>query len=674
MKRILIAVGVALGLLAPAVPSSTAHAAQTSGALPLTFAANAGQTGERVRYLAQGAGYSFLFADDRAVLSFARADRGLALEVRFVGAGPDARLEAGARAAGTVNHLTGESAAGLPAYQEIAYRDLWPGIDLLFRGVAGTLEYEFHIRPGADPSDIRLDYAGADGLSLGLDGSLTVDTALGELRDSARTGAAVEVRHDGYGFAPGRGHHHDRPFVIGRDLAYSAVLGGTAGDAAGGIALDKRGSAYVTGETASAGFPTTPGAYDPGYNANTDVFVTKLDRSGSKIVYSTFIGGSAFDSGHEIAVDKRGGAYITGFTGSLDYPTTPGSFDTSHNGGGEAFVTKLSPSGSALEYSTFLGGEGFSFEGGNGIAVDDRGGALVTGFTGSGAFPTTPGAFDTSHNGRNDAFLTKLDPTGSTLTYSTFLGGAGSDVGNAVAFDDRGDAHVTGFTASADYPTTPAAPDTSHNGANDAFVSKLDPSGAVLEHSTFLGGAGNDVGNGIAVDEKRRAAHVTGSTASADYPTTRHAYDRSHNGGSDAFVARLDRRGSTLEYSTYLGGAGSDAGNAIAVDEKGDDAHLTGSTDSADYPTTRRALDRSHNGGSDAFVTTIERRGSALEYSTYLGGAADDAGNAIAVDGNSRTLQLAGSTTSPDFPATSGNAPGAGDAFVTALRLHGWGH
>jgi hypothetical protein len=715
--RLLLAAGAALGLFALATlvgsdaPTLAAEAqAQTAVAspssaeqraldayetLPLSFTVNAGQADERARYLAQGAGYSFFFTDDSAVLSFAQTSEGLALELRFLGASPDARLEARHRTAGTVNHLAGDSGAwqsGLPTYEELTYRELWPGIDLTFRGERGTLKYEFHVRPGGDPSDIRLDYAGADGLAVDPDGSLAVDTTLGELEDARPVShqdvsgerVAVDSRYTlldggarGYAFALGSDYDPSRPLVIDPGLAYSTFLGGPGGDVAGGIAVDESGSAYVTGETASAEFPTTPGAYDAGYNANTDAFVTKLDPSGSAPLYSTFVGGSAFDSGHEIAVDEHGSAYVTGFTGSLNYPTTAGAFDPSHNGGGEAFVTKLDPSGSALAYSTFLGGAGFSFEGGNGIAVDEDGSAHVTGFTGSGAYPTTPGAFDTTHNGRNDAFLTKLDPSGSALVYSTFLGGTGSDVGNAVAVDESGNAHVTGFTASADYPTTSAALDTGHNGGNDAFVTKLDPSGAAPEYSTFLGGAGADVGNGIAVDEKRGAAYVVGSTDSGEFPTTLHAFDRSYDGAGDAFVTKLDRSGATLIYSTFVGGTGSDAGNAIAVDDKGKAAHVTGSTDSADYPTTRHALDSSYNGGGDAFVTRLNRWGSALAASTFFGGTGSDAGNAIAVDEKGKTVHLAGSTTSGDLPTTTtafdASHNNGSDAFVTALRTRGGG-
>ena len=674
----------------PAEPDQPALEAY--GDLPLSFTANTGETDERVRYSAQGAGYSFFFTDEKAVLAFAPSagdeagSSGLALDLRFLGANPDASPEAGREAAGTVNRFTGVGSDRVSAYEAIVYRDLWPMIDMVVRGQGGELTYEFHLQPGADPRDIRLAYAGAEALSVSPQGDLVIDTPLGELSQAQPVGhqpEAVETRYalqeerDGqHGFALDVDQDVSQPLVIRVGLAYSTFVGGSGSDAGHAVAVDADGHAYVTGQTASADFPTTPGAYDPGYNQNVDAFVTKFDGAGTAVVYSTFLGGRAFDSGNGIAVDERGAAYIAGFTGSTDFPTTAGAFDPTHNGGSEAFVTKLSPSGAALEYSSYLGAGGFSFEGANGIAVDEEGSAYVTGFAGSGDFPTTPGAYDESHNGRNDVFVTKFTPSGSSLAYSTFLGGTGSDTGNGIAVDREGNAYVTGFTASADFPTSADAADSSHNGGvNDAFVSKLDATGSTLAYSTFLGGTGNDSGRGIAVDEKGKAAHVTGSTDSIDFPTTPGAYDRSYNGSGDAFATRtrFNGSGSALAYSTFLGGTANDAGLAIAVNENGTTAHVTGSTDSADFPTTRDAFDRSYNGSGDAFVTRFNPSGSVLAHSTFLGGTGNDAGLGIAVDEKGRAAYLTGSTDSSDYPTSAdGQDPssnGAGDGILTKLAL-----
>ena len=485
--------------------------------------------------------------------------------------------------------------------------------------------------------------------------------------------AVHAVDDGGYGFVVD-GYDRSRPLVIDPAIDFSTFVGGTGSDAGRGIDVDAEGNIYVTGQTASANYPTTPGVFDRGYNNNTDVFVTKLDSSGSTIAYSTFIGGSAFDSGNGIAVDDAGAAYVAGFSGSLNYPTTPGSFDTTQNGGSDAFVSKLDPSGSRLEYSTYLGGAGFSFEGANGIAVDHEGSAYVTGFTGSAAFPTTPGAHDTTKNGTgNDVYVTKLDPSGARLGYSTFLGGTTSDTGNSVAVDAAGRAYVTGFTASADFPTTLNAHDSSHNGGNDAFVTRLDSTGSVLEYSTLLGGAGADSGQGIAAAQSGKAMWVTGSTASADYPTTRSAHDRTYNGNGDAFVASFDKF-STLTHSTFLGGTASDAGSGIAVDDKGKLAHVTGSTASADYPTAGLADDTSYNGAGDAFLASLQRSDGALVHSTFLGGTGSDAGIALAVGADRKRAFVTGSTSSPDIPSSpggfDGSYNGAGDVFIASLAAH----
>jgi hypothetical protein len=322
-------------------------------------------------------------------------------------------------------------------------------------------------------------------------------------------------------------------------LVYSTYLGGdTDSDGGEDIAVDASGSAYVAGDTFSSDFPTTDGAFDPTFNGGiVDAFVTKLNASGSALAYSTFLGGTSQDEGQGIGV-QQGRAYVTGNTQSTDFPTTPGSFDRTQNGSEDAYVTKLNASGSALDYSTLWGGA--EQESGEGIAVDRRGRAYVTGLTDSTDFPTTRGAFDRTFNGGGrDAFVTKLNATGSRLVYSTFLGGTsgeGDDYGIAVRF---GRAYVTGSTDSTDFPTTRGAFDRTQNGNTDVFVTKLNAAGSALTYSTFLGGTSFDRGIDIALDAKGRA-YVTGDTGSANYPTTQGAFDPTFNGGgNDAFVTKL---------------------------------------------------------------------------------------------------------------------------------------
>src|SRR5215213_5779211 len=320
----------------------------------------------------------------------------------------------------------------------------------------------------------------------------------------------------------------------GSALVYSTFLGGNDTDLGFGIAVDTSGSAYVTGRTGSPNFPTTFGAP---HNGNFDVFVTKLNPSGSALVYSTLFGGIDFEQGNRIALDTSGSAYVTGDTFSPNFPTTPGVVDTTMNGGTASFVTKLNPSGSALVYSTFL--DGFSTDHANGIAVDVSGSAYVTGETFSFDFPTTAGAFDPTFNGFSDAFITKLNATGSAFVYSTFIGGSNNEWGNGIAVDTAGSAYVIGATLSPNFPTTVGAFDTTHNGDIDVFVTKLNPSGsAPLIYSTFVGGSKLDFGRDIAVDTSD-SAYVTGETFSPDFPTTVDAFDTTWNNSADAFVTKL---------------------------------------------------------------------------------------------------------------------------------------
>jgi hypothetical protein len=342
-----------------AAPQMSEEAALDAyGKLPLSFITNEDQTDEAVRYYAQGAGYGFFFTQKGARLSFAEGKgRGHALALDFLGANPDATLTAQERLSGEVNYLVGDDPAkwehGLPTHGELLYGGLWLGIDMAVRGEGGKLKYEFHLKPGSSVDDVRLAYRGAEGLKVGAGGELLVQTSLGVVEDAApvsyqRIGGervAVESRYTlkgdgGYGFAVGA-YDPRYPLVIDPGLAYSTFLGGAAFDRGTDIALDGTGNAYVTGFAESADYPTTPGAFDTSFNGGQDAFVTKLNASGSEVVYSTFLGETGDDLGFDIAVDGTGSANVTGETQSADYPTTPGAFDTSFNGNRDVFVTKL---------------------------------------------------------------------------------------------------------------------------------------------------------------------------------------------------------------------------------------------------------------------------------------------------------------------------------------------
>ncbi len=396
----------------------------------------------------------------------------------------------------------------------------------------------------------------------------------------------------------------------GSTLIYSTFIGGGSGDVSDDIAVDGAGNAYVTGLTWSTDFPATLGSHDTTHNGSSDVFVLKLDSTGSVLTYSTFIGGSNWDGGYGIEVDGVGMAYVTGYTYSTDFPATPGSYDTTHNGSSDVFVLKLDSTGSVLTYTTLIGGSYGDF--GSGIAVDGIGDAYVTGGTGSTDFPATPGSYDTTHNGSSDVFVLKLDSTGSILTYSTFIGGSSTDSGRDIAVDGIGNEYVTGGTGSTDFPATPGAYDMTHNGGtSDVFVIRLNATGSVLDYATYLGGSSDDYGLGIAVAGTGNA-YVIGYTLAGDFPTTPGAYDMTPNGGTDAFMTKLDSTGSALMYSTFIGGGSFDGAYGIAIDGTGN-SYVMGGTNSSDFPTTSGAYDMTHNGSGDIFVSKFNLFESACD-------------------------------------------------------------
>ena len=639
--------------------ASRAQIIDTFGKLPLRFEANPGQTDEQVKFLARGTGHTLFLTPTEAVMVFTKREQTAksrlqgarlrpeeavhvtrtVLRMTFVGANPEPRVVGAEELPDKANYFIGNDPAkwrtNVPTYARVQYTDVYPGIDLIYYGSQRRLEYDFVVRPGADPRTIALGFQGADKLEVDPQGDLVLHTGAGEIRQRKpviyqEIGGVRREIAGGYVLkGESRVGFHvavydtSRPLVIDPALVYSTYLGGSADDAGVGIAVDAAGNAYVTGSTASANFPTTAGAFQTtlgGGGVGFDAFVTKLNSTGSALLYSTYLGGSNNDdSGVGIAVDGAGNAYVTGSAFSTDFPTTPGAFQSSFGGVRDAFVTKLNPTGSTLVYSTYLGGTGD--DGGVSIAVDTAGSAYVSGFAQAG-FPTTTAAFQPGFGGGPyDAFVTKLGSTGSALVYSTYLGGSGDDeVFGGLAVDASGNAYVTGFTTSANFPTTPGAFQTTFGGAGplgfgDAFVTKLNPTGSMPVFSTYLGGSGDDFGAGIAVDGNGNA-YIAGSTASTNFPTTPGAFQTTFGGSGplglgDAFVTKLNPTGSALIYSTYLGGSGDDFASRIAVDVlPNPSAYVTGNTASTNFPTTAGAFQTTLGGvgpfgAGDAFVAKI---------------------------------------------------------------------
>jgi len=671
--------------------------------LPLTFIPNQGQYDPAVKYVVTGVRSTLFFTSDEIVIAAVEGagDESVFRIIRqtFPGASPDPVIAGTDPLSGTANFFTGSDPSdwqtGVPTFGAVEYRDLYPGINLRYKGIEGMLKREFIVAPGADPSGIRLWYEGVDSLAVDAAGALVITAGNSSMTESPLVcyqeirGETVPVNAAYYIF----GDHEVTftlslydpafPLVIDPQLVYSTFLGGTGNDEGFSITVDSNGNAYVTGDTYSTDFPATAGAFNP-FNSGegyTDAFVTKLNAAGSGLVYSTYLGGAFYDFSRGIAVDSSGNAYVTGYTYSSDFPATAGAYDPGFGSGGpyggsDVFVTKLNATGSGLVYSTFLGGSGGNF--GNDITVDGSRNAYVAGYTTSADFPTTIGVYNRTYGGNQDAFVTKLNAAGSGLVYSTYLGGTSNDFGNGIAVDSSGNAYVIGDTYSTDLPTTIGAYTPTFRGNQDAFVMKLNATGSGLVYSTYLGGTGLDYGRDIAVDSSGNA-YVTGMTYSSDLPTTAGAFDTTYhgNGYDDAFVMKLNAAGSGLVYSTYLGGAGSDNGYGIVVDSSGN-AYVTGLTYSSDFPTTAGAFDPTDSGDGfgDAFVTKLNAAGSGLVYSTYLGGTGTDYGNGIAVD-SSGNAYVTGQTESAVFPATAGayntTYSGGGDAFIAKFSFAGSG-
>ena len=565
------------------------------------------------------------------------------------------------------------------SFAQVRSEGIYPGITVVFYGEQNSLEYDFLVDPGIDTDVIAFGLSGANSLEIAATGDLLVNVSGKILRQLKpfiyQTIKGVRKQIEGgytlknnnqVGFWVGK-YDKSKPLVIDPVLVFSTYLGGSSADEAAGTAVDPEGNIYVVGTTDSLNFPSSAGVVQSTLNSGKDVFVTKLKPNGRDVVYSTYIGGSLDDYGASIAVDNDGSVYITGTTLSSNFPTTPGALQTTSGGGTDAFVVKLSPSGSALSYSTLLGGSGN--DEGLGIAINSNGNAFITGTTASSNFPSTVGALQAARNGVMDAFVTKLNPNGSAANYSTFIGGSGAEVGFGIALDKDGNqAFVTGITDSANYPTTSGALRTNPAGGNDGFVTRLNDNGTAATYSTLIGGSATDAALGIAVDSSNNA-FVTGLTESANFPVVAGAVQTSQGGGSDAFALKLNSSGSALTYSTYLGGSSNDVGAGIGLDYNGN-AYVTGTTNSTNFPHPNGTPANQIAGAEDAFVLSLNNTGTALTYSTDLGGTQSEEALGIAVS-LAKDAIVTGTTRSINFPTTTSafqtaNA-GSVDSFATRV-------
>jgi|GEM_PF-2677684 len=686
--------------LAIAPQSTTVLQAKVTEALrssPVMFIQNVGQFDERALFQVWGSDKTIWLAEDgiwvtvlekpskpkepldshkfgKEAWAEEQPRKAVNIKLSFLGSNPHPYIEPFDRLDMVVSYFIGNDPAkwlsNVPVWSGARYKDLYSGIDLEITGEGGQLVQRLVAKPGADLSTVRLRVEGADAVALLPGGEgLRLTTAVGEFtlpllrvegsEGWSRPSVVVQAVAE-QAFEVAAPFASLNPNLQSSGLLYATFLGGSKRDWGWDIAVDSLGNAYVTGWTESFDFPAVPGAYDPTYNGNEDVFVVKLNTYRGELAYATFLGGSGWDGGRGIAVDSSGAAYVTGSTESSDFPTTPGAYDRTHNGSSDAFVVKLNPSGSALTYATFLGGNNGDM--GYDIAVDSSGAAYIVGATWSSDFPTFIGP-DLTHNGPTDGFVAKLNPSGTGLIYAGFVGGSGWDSCEGIALDAATNAYVTGITGlGGHYP--------SHN---DAFIAKVKADGTAFLYNIPLGGSNYDKGNDIAVDSSG-AAYVIGETWSSDFPTTPGAFDTTYNGGRDAFVAKLNPSGNGLTYATFLGGGGDDAGLGIAVDLSGA-AYVTGLTHSFDFPTTLGAFNHNYNGRGDAFVAKLDPFMGRLVYASFLGGSDTDEGFGIAVDSKG-AVYVTGNTFSSDFPTTPGAFDttfngGYYDTFVMKLRMGG---
>ncbi len=560
-------------------------------------------------------------------------------------------------------------------YREVHYNNIWDGVDLIYYIAGESIKFKFQVNSVANIEKIKIKVEGAkveNNEIITEFGSITfsnVDCYTTKSRKKIDLGLSLssniisfEVDKDKfkqlketiiidslsipgeYFVTDNTANNQDKKLIYGR-YVYSKLLGGSEDDIVCSMEVDKEECVYLTGYTHSSNFPTTEDAWDEKKSGPSDIFVSKLSSDGSSLIYSTYLGGIEGSMGCEeyedeiaysLAVDNEGCAYITGGTICSDFPITPGAISKRHNGNFDVFVTKLNSDGSRLLYSSFLGGE--SEDIGRSIALDEEKNIYIVGSTDSWNFPTTKGAFQENRKRTiygASGFITKISPDGSKLIYSTFLGGSDINLCISLALDKEKYAYVTGLVTSSDFPTTENAYDKTMNGSNDIFISKLNSNGSALIYSTFLGGSEKEAGISIAVDEEG-CAYITGSTDSSDFPTTENVWSRNLRGKNDIFITKINKDGSNLVYSSFLGGSYEEGASSIAVDRNGC-VYITGGTMSPDFPVVESYT--KFTGGGDAFILKMNPSGTDIIYSELIGGSELDSGRSIVIrDGKSSPI------------------------------------
>jgi uncharacterized protein (TIGR03437 family) len=638
----------------------TSVAAFAHGKLPVAFEPNRGQAETQVQYIAHGNGYTLALRADRAEL----LGRGGRIAATLVGATPG-QGQAESPLPGVVNYLVGAAASwhtGIPTYARVRYREVYPGIDVVYYGTEGHLEYDFVLAPGADPRKIRVRYDGASRLRLDARGDLVIESASGEMRQPRPTiyQETDGVRRPIAGSYTLRGqtvrfdvaaYDRTRPLVIDPALTWASYFGGSLTDQVLALTADAAGNVYATGSTLST-------------RGDLDCFITKMNPTGTTAILTTLVGGAlGDDEAFGIAVDSAGNIYLAGYTGSDDFPIVAVS-STLAGLGYDAFIAKVNPTGTTYLYAGFVGGSGDDYA--YGLALDANNNLWIAGGTSSTNFPLSRTGAQRTLAGGYDVFVSEFDPNGALL-YSSYLGGSGDDFAFGIALDTAGNVYAAGSTVSTDFPGTASGFQPANAGGTDAWAAKLSPSGSLM-WATYLGGSGDDVATSLAVDGSG-AVYLTGETASSNFPTAK-AYQGTFGGGlHDIIAAKIGPDGTKLVYSTYLGGSGDEIGNAIVVDTAGV-AYVGGSTNSTNFPSSF-GFQSANRGGVDGTITALSPAGDTLQFSSYIGGTADDYVEALAVSCTAGLL-LGGATVSTNFPVTAGVAHpqylgGAADGFLAQV-------
>ncbi len=734
----------AAGASQGAVPAMTAYRR-----LPLIFEPNQGQSDPEVKFLAHGSGYGLFLTADKAVLTLRHSNgarrslpQSSVVRMTLEGASANAAVNGTDQLPGKSNYLIGNDPAkwhtDIPQFARVRYSAVYPGIDLVYYGKQGQLEYDFEAAPGSDSRQVVLRFQGADKLSIDAAGDLVLAVGDGHLRleaprvyqrfgeEERRVDGRFELRgQDRVGFALGT-YDQRRTLIIDPVLTYSTYLGGSGDEACTvilgvatgvsgcpAVAVDTALNAYIAGSTMSTNFPPAGTPFQAGLEGTANVFVAKFNSTANTLLFSTYLGGNTVDTTAGLAVDAGSNVIVAGNTTSSNFPTkgTNAAFQTSplstHN---HAFVSKLDPTGHTLIYSTYLSGNGVDTA--TGVALDLGGNAYLTGTTTSTeidtGFPSTLGAFSDSQYpvghrplGTSSFFLTKVNPSlsgVSSVPYSTYFGGGtpsnGETLGGGVAVDVNSNVYITGGTNFSDLPVLNAFQGTLAGGL-DVFVAELNPAavtGTQLLYSTYLGGTGDDIAYGIAVDSALNT-YVTGSTTSTNFPAAGTGVFQPANGGQiDAFLAKLGALGTNginvgtvpLNYFTYLGGSEDDVGLGVVVDNSGQavggsqGARIVGWTASPNFPATNNPVQAGFGGDFDAFVARIDTTATTSNapghYATFLGGNNADFGTGIAVDLQGASY-VAGETKSANFltqapPQNASFQPslnGGSDAFLSKL-------